>query len=351
MNIRKISDLIGGEILARTVMTSDYKILLSKGTVLSKEYIEKLGELDIKEVFVEEEIYTEEVEIVKDEIGIDFKNKIKRIIEKHTFGHSKELVELSRTADNIINNLLEKEGVLEKIYDIKERSSDIYEHSISVCYLAILVGLKMKIPMEKIHDIGVACLLHDLGLRYIMVNYTGRNMEEFSKEELTEYKKHPIYGYSALENESWMSSLSKDIILYHHEHMNGSGYPLKITSLPFEVKIVNICEQFDEMICGIGHKRLKVYDAIQHLKKYRNIYYDGTILDIFLDFAAVYPAGSYVLTNENEIGIVLKQNKNHSDRPVIKIIYDKYGEKIQHDLIKNLLTEDKIFIKKVIENI
>ena len=42
MNIRKISDLIGGEILARTVMTSDYKILLSKGTVLSKEYIEKL---------------------------------------------------------------------------------------------------------------------------------------------------------------------------------------------------------------------------------------------------------------------------------------------------------------------
>lgn len=351
MNIRKISDLIGGEILARTVMTSDYEILLSKGIVLSKEYIEKLGELDIKEVFVEEEIGTEKVEIVKDEIGLDLKNKIKRIIEKHTFGHSKELIELSRTADNIINNLLEKEGVLEKIYDIKERSSDIYEHSISVCYLAILVGLKMKIPMERIHDIGVACLLHDLGLRYIMVNYTDRNIDEFSKDELMEYKKHPIYGYSALEKESWISSLSKNIILYHHEHNDGSGYPLKITNLPFEVKIVNICEQFDEMICGIGYKRLKVYDAIQYLKKYRNIYYDGTILDIFLDFAAVYPAGSYVLTNEDEIGIVLKQNKNHSDRPVIKIIYDKYGEKISYDLIKNLLTEDKIFIKKVIENI
>ncbi len=334
MKIRKISDLIGGEILARTVMTSDYEILLSKGIVLRKEYIEKLGELDIKEVFVEEEIGTEEVEIVKDETGIDFKNKIKRIIEKHTFGHSKELIELSRTADNIINNLLEKEGVLEKIYDIKERSSDIYEHSISVCYLAILVGLKMKIPMERIHDIGVACLLHDLGLRYIMVNYTDRNIDEFSKDELMEYKKHPIYGYSALEKESWISSLSKNIILYHHEHNDGSGYPLKITSLPFEVKIVNICEQFDEMICGIGYKRLKVYDAIQYLKKYRNIYYDGTILDIFLDFAAVYPAGSYVLTNEGEIGIVLKQNKSHSDRPIIKIIYDKYGKKIPYDLEK-----------------
>lgn len=205
--------------------------------------------------------------------------------------------------------------------------------------------------MERIHDIGVACLLHDLGLRYIMVNYTDRNIDEFSKNELMEYKKHPIYGYSALEKESWISSLSKNIILYHHEHNDGSGYPLKITSLPFEVKIVNICEQFDEMICGIGYKRLKVYDAIQYLKKYRNIYYDGTILDIFLDFAAVYPAGSYVLTNEGEIGIVLKQNKSHSDRPIIKIIYDKYGKKIPYDLEKNLLTDDKIFIKKVIENI
>ena len=246
------------------------------------------------------------------------------------------------------------EGLSQLIHTVnlvKERSSDIYEHSISMCYLAILVALKMKIPMEKIHDIGVACLLHDLGLRYIMVDYTGRDIGEFSKEELREYKKHPIYGYSALQNESWMSDLSKNIILYHHEHINGSGYPLKVTSLPFEVKIVNICEQFDEMICGIGYRRRKVYDAIQYLKKNRNIYYDGTILDIFLDFAAVYPAGSYVLTNDGEIGIVVKQNKNHSDKPVIKILYDKSGNKISYNLIRNLLTEDRISIKKVIENI
>ena len=105
------------------------------------------------------------------------------------------------------------------------------------------------------------------------------------------------------------------------------------------------------MICGIGYRRRKVYDAIQYLKKNRNIYYDGTILDIFLDFAAVYPAGSYVLTNDGEIGIVVKQNKNHSDKPVIKILYDKSGNKISYNLIRNLLTEDRISIKKVIENI
>lgn len=351
MRILKIADLNGGEVLAKTVMTSDYKILLSEGTKIRKEYIEKLIELGIKEVFVEDEINTEEVKILKDDIGKNFKDKVKNIIEKHTYMDSKELVELTKTADNIIDNLLEEEEVIEKIYDIKERSSDIYEHSINVCTLAILMSLKMKLSQNTIHDIGVGCLLHDLGLRYITVDYTNRDIEEFSEMELAEYKKHPIYGYSALKNETWISELSKEIILYHHQNMDGSGYPLKSISMSTEIKIVNICEEFDEMICGIGHQRLKVFEVIHHLKNNKNILFDGSIVDVLLNFTAVYPAGSYVLTNEREIGIVLRQNKSNPDRPFIKIVYDKIGNKIQYDFVKDLLTEKDIFIEKVIENI
>lgn len=351
MIIQKIANLKGGEILAKTVMTSDYKILLSEGVKIRKEYIEKLKELGIKEVVIEDEINTQEVRILKDETEKKFKDKVQNIIEKHTYRHSKELVELSKTADNIISNLLEEEEVMERIYDIKERNPDIYEHSINICSLAILMSLKMKISQDKIHDIGVGCLLHDLGLRYITVNYVDRNIEEFSEPELAEYKKHPIYGYSALKDETWISELSKEIILYHHENIDGSGYPLKFIEVPIEVKIVNICEQFDEMICGIGYRRRKVFEAIQYLKNNKGILYDSKLIDVLLRFTAVYPAGSYVLTNEGEIGIVLRQNKNYPDRPFIKIIYDKRGDRIQHDFVKDLLTEENIYIERVVENI
>ena len=119
MRIQKIVDLKGGEILAKTVMTPDYKILLSEGTKLRKDYIEKLGELGIREVFVEDEISTHEVKILKDETGKNFKDKVKEIIEKHTYRHSDELVELSKTADNIISNLLEEEEVIERMVNGK----------------------------------------------------------------------------------------------------------------------------------------------------------------------------------------------------------------------------------------
>lgn len=350
MKVCDISNLSGGEILSRPIMTLDYQVLLAEGTILRKEYIEKLIELGIREVYIREEINTQEVVLLKDEIENNFKEKVKTIIEKHTYTHSKELVELSKTADNIIKNLLEEEEVIEKIYDIKERIADIYEHSITICSLAILTSLKMKIPQDRIHDIGVACLLHDLGLRYLTIDYMNKKLEQLSELELSEYKKHPVYGYSALKNEPWISELGKNIILYHHERLDGSGYPLKATDIPMEARIVNVCDAFDEMICGIGCERIKVHEAIDHLRKNKDILYDGKIIDTFLEFTAVYPAGSYVLTNEGEIGIVLRQNKNMPDKPFIKIIYDNKGETVLQDIVKDLSVYDNIFIERVMEN-
>lgn len=351
MKVCKIENLAGGEELSRPVMTNDYQILLSAGTILTKEYIEKLNEIGIREVYINHKINTEEVVLLKEEIEEGFKIKVKDIIEKHTYNHSDELVELSKTADNIIINLLQEEELVEKIYDIKERSSDIYEHSITICSLAILTSLKMNIPQHIIHDIGVACLLHDLGLRYLTIDYTERNLEEMNEIEMAEYKKHPVYGYSALKNEPWISEMSKNIVLYHHERLDGSGYPLKASNISLEARIVSVCDAFDELICGIGCKKVKVYEAIKYLRANRDILFDSSVVDVFLEFTAVYPAGSYVLTNEGEIGIVLRQNKNFPDRPFIKIVYDQTGNIIQYEVVKDLSILENIYIEKVVENI
>lgn len=348
MKLCMVDELTGEEILAKDIFTIEYKILLSEGTVLKHEYIEKLKELNIRQVYIkEEEPDTKTVMILKEDVEETFKSKVKSILEKHTYSHNNKLVELCQTADYIITNILEEEEVVEKIYDIKERSSDIYEHSINLCSLAIIVALKMDLPQETVHDIGVSCLLHDLGLRYLAIEYGDQDLSELSEKELSEYKKHPIYAYSALRDETWISERSKNMILYHHERLDGSGYPLKATDICKECRIVQICDDFDEKICGIGCKRKKVYEAVEYLKSNKDIKFDGRIVDIFLEFTAVYPAGTIIKTNEGETGIVLYQNKQFPDRPVIRITKDRNG--IAVDKVKDLAEIRDVYVEEVIE--
>ena len=348
MKICKVSQLKGGEVLARAVLTESYQVLLGEGTRLQPEYIKKIRELGIEEVFVETQD-SEKVEILREETETQFKQKVRDILEHHTYSHNQELSQLSETADSLITSILEEGEVIEQVYDIRERSSDLYEHSISICTLAVLTALKLKMDRNTVHDIGVACLLHDLGLRYLNIKYDNQPMEQLSQEERNEFMKHPVYAYSALKSEKWLSDDVKNMILYHHEQMDGSGYPLHARMLTLESRVLNLCDAFDEMICGIGCKRRKVYEAIEELKKYRGVRYDGRILDAFLEFTAVYPAGTFVLTNEGETALILRQNKQSPDRPVLRIVMDKDGNPVTKEVIKDLLVFTDVFIEKAVE--
>lgn len=351
MKISKINELREGDVLAQDVMVNDYQILLGSGTVLKKEYIEKLQELGVREVHIQEPVVPDEeqISILREEIEQTFFHKVKEVLENHMYQHSEELSELSRTADVIITEILEDDRVIEKVYDIKERSADMYEHSISLCTLATIMALKYQYDRSLTHDIGVACLLHDLGLRYLTIDYQNQNVTELSEFDYMEYKKHPVYAYTSLRNESWISDRSKNIILMHHERLDGSGYPLHATTVPREVQIVAVCDIFDELICGIGCVRAKVYEAIELLKNCAGIYFDKDIVDTFIHFVAAYPVGTKVRTNEGETGVVIRQNSEFPDRPVIRIMEDQYGKTVKERKIKDLVHELTVFVESVID--
>lgn len=347
---KKLLELEGGEILAREIMTADYQIVLPEGAKIRKDYINRLRELGIAEVFIREQnAEKSEIAILKTEIETSVKEKVKDILERHTYRNNDELIELGKAADNIIATILEEDKVVERVFDIRERGADICEHSINICALAILTSLKLNMEIDKIHDIGVGCLLHDIGLRYTIVDFNDRDADTLSRHQLAEYKKHPVNGYYSLKNEAWISDLSKAIVLQHHERLDGTGFPLKATDISLECQIVNVCDTFDEMICGIACRRVKVYEAIEYLKSYKKILFDDKIVDAFLSFTAVYPVGTQVLTNEGELAVVLGQNKNFQDRPVIRILKDRNGNDVRHEVVKDLIKVHHIFIEKAVD--
>ncbi len=350
MRRKRLDELEGNEILAKPIMAEDFCIILPEGAVLKPGYIKKLRELEIQKVYIKDDAEEEGIRILKNEMKEEVQEKIKDILEHHTYHHNEELMQLCETADNIIVSIVQEDEVAEQVFDVKERSADIYEHSLSICTLAVLTALKMNLDKKMIHEIGVGCLLHDIGLRYLAIDYSGENLSSLSEADMAEFKKHPVYGYSALKDETWISDIGKSIILYHHERLDGSGYPLHASSLTEAIQIVNVCDTFDEMICGIGCRKVKVYEAVEYLKTFKNIKFGATIVDTFLKFIAVYPTGSRVRTNEGEVAVVIRQNKEFPERPVLRIVEDKYGKRVEKGVLKDLIKIHHVFIEETLDD-
>lgn len=349
MKLIKVEELTGNEILGKAVLTPDYNELIAEGTVLKLSYVPKLNAFGIKEVFVKDNMLDAQTRLIlKEEINKKCKQKVEEIISKHMYKSNQNMTEIAEAAENIISNVANDVNVAEQIYDIRERSADLYDHCISTCTISILVGLKMGLSNDQIRDLGIGCLLHDLGLRYVTVDFVDTNMDDVNLRDKEEFYKHPIYGYSGIRHEDWLSKTSKEIILMHHETLDGKGYPLHTSELMLTTKIASACDFFDESICGIGRERKRVHEAVEFLKAYRGIKFDAGVVDELLDFIAVYPSGSTVRINSGDLAVVIRQNKGFPERPVLQLIADKNGKMIEGILVRDLLEYNNIFIEKVL---
>ncbi len=395
MKLVTVEDLREGDIIASDVLLEDYTVVLSKGTVIKTQYIDKLRELEVFTVYIEEQQEKEEVKtqpkppvtakkteekspatpiptvkipapqtppqqktkklsmekvtILRDDVEEQVKNKIKDILEMHIYQQTEGLQKITETAQNIITDILEEEEVVEKVYDVRERSADIYEHSLQVCTIATLIALKLGMSKKQVYDISVGSLIHDLGLRYLVVRYEDQDINLLPAKDQEEYKKHPIYAYTAIKNETWLSENAKDIILNHHERKDKSGYPLGTDLVSRMTQIVGVCDEFDELICGVGKARVRVHEAINNIRNYSGIWYDSDIVSAFLQLIAVYPVGSRVKTNKGELGIVMRQNPHFPERPVLRIIEDKYGQAIHTEIIVDLIKDTSVVIQQVVK--
>lgn len=349
MKFCKLTELEGNERLARPIMTKDYIELLAVGTVLKPELISRLSSLGISEVFVEDDgLKFEHIVIIREDVEALFKEKIQSVIELHINDGNSELEALKETADEIITRILQDDDLVEQIFDLQERSADIYEHCVSVCTLAVLIAIKRKISKDIIHDLGVACLFHDIGLRYLDFDYSNVIIDELSKEEQERYRQHPRVAYDKLKQEKWINERSRRIILNHHERKDGSGFPDHIKETDEITQILQVCDTFDEMICGIACKRSRVYEAVEYMKYSKETLFYTDIVTSLLDFTAVYPSGTVCFLNTGEMCVVVRQNKQFPERPVLRIVKDKDGLPVQEEIVCNLLEVHNVYIDRVL---
>lgn len=342
-----VDDLKGTEILAVPVITESNVVLIQSDTILKQEYMDKLKEHNQLLVYVKDDIANTTADGTRHIFNIDetinrTQEIVGKVLDRHIYKRNSDLSIIGEAAEEIIDSVISDPDVINSMTEIRNISTDLYTHCINVCSLSTVMALKLKMTKKQVKNIAMGAILHDIGLKYIQAPYIDVSEDELSPKDELEYKKHTIYGYSSIQDENWISDISKEIILLHHENIDGTGFPFQHngSKIKMEIRIVSVCDEFDSLISGIGNKQLKMYQAIEYMKVHAEREYDGAIVKKLLESVAVYPVGMQVLTNENEVGEVIRQNKDVADRPVMKMVRHSdgspYTEYVEKDLLKYL---------------
>lgn len=344
MRIISLDAVKGNELLAKDIYSRNDTILMSAGMPVKKEYVKRLKELHIGYIYVEDEIsqgvnLTNSLEL---QLQDQCSDAVRNILMKYAYQDESELEEIKVVADEIIYDIMQEPEVIYTLSSIRDKCDSTYSHSINVCALSVILAFRLKLPKSKIRDIAIGCLLHDIGFTYITLDYHNLMIETCTDRERKEIKKHIIYGYSAIEKMDWLSQTAKDIVIGHHERIDGSGYPfhLKGDRIKIGSRIAAVCDEFDSRVYGNMTMKIKAHEAIDYIVSQAGVKFDFEVVKAFRDSVAAYPTGTIVITNLGETGIVLRQNPQFPTRPVIRIIKDKEGNMpsvwIEKDLVKEL---------------
>lgn len=342
MRIRAVSKLIGGEILAEAILTREKEILIPKGTELKSEYIPLIQSLEIESLMLEDpyEDYEKPHFIIQESSIKKYTESVRKLMEGHIYHENDKSLKIFEViANDIVKEI--NSSTAEAILDMKERSSNLYEHTIMVTLLSVLVGKKLKLDEQRLYNLALGCLLHDIGLRYVTIPYEDRDLTTVEPAEMFEYKKHTILGYSALQDEKWIPQISRKMILSHHENMEGTGFPMKQKYKETECRIIQACDAFDCYISGMECKRMSVQEALDIIIGNAGKKYDKAVVDNLVSTVAKYPVGTTVKTNVEERGVVISQTVD-PENPIIMILNtDECSE-------RNLMLEENISILGVV---
>ena len=223
----------------------------------------------------------------------------------------------------------------------------MYVHSVNSAILALAIGELMKLPPHRMIELGLAALLHDIGMLKLP-DAVYLKEEDLSEKEFQLIRAHTTLGYKILKG----FSVSEEIALAaeeHHERLDGSGYPKKLSGdkISLYSRIVAVVCSYD----AITSKRMfktqnDAHAAVMELLKGRNKRYDENVIRSLIVCVSAYPLGSLVLLSDDSIGRVTKTNPESPRFPFVQVLIDKNGKHIEEPLLIKTAEENGVSIKR-----
>ncbi|MDH5434995.1 MAG: HD-GYP domain-containing protein [Gammaproteobacteria bacterium] len=260
---------------------------------------------------------------------------MKSILDKIALSQDFDIQGVRQTVKENVKSVLSNHEAMMMITMLKSKSEDLAEHSLNVSILAIGFAQTLGYSRDQLEDIGMAALLHDIGQVKVNDNITSKP-GKLNQNERLEIEKHCQYGFDILSSKTGLTPSCIDVVLTHHERLDGTGYPRKISdsSICRNAKIVSIVDAFDSLTSHQSYRKgMSVMDAYKILVAGKKTHYDESLVLKFIKWRSIYPIGSIVEMENGEVGIVVKSFEDHRLKPQVLLVLDEYKQPRQERLI------------------
>ncbi|RMG58117.1 MAG: diguanylate cyclase [Deltaproteobacteria bacterium] len=177
---------------------------------------------------------------------------------------------------------------LATMFDAFELKYPFYRHhSSDVAELSGRIARAMGLGREREETIRVAGRLHDVGMLCVPSSIMTKE-RDLSETERDVVRKHPFVGWKMLENYPELDEV-RDLVLYHHERYDGSGYPfgLKGDDIPIEASVLSLAEFFTSVTSERPHRPpLSRKKALEMVKDLKGRAFAPEVVDSFLKIAS-----------------------------------------------------------------
>jgi putative nucleotidyltransferase with HDIG domain len=270
----------------------------------------------VDDIHVEEELPTARVSYQSAQ------NLLKDLDEQVASGNVPDIEHVDRTVSSLVECVVRNPDALLWLSKLKRTDNQVYDHSLTVSIHLMAFGRNLGLPPDELHPLGMGGLLKDIGIMRLPPELLHKPTG-LTPDEKAHMRTHVDHGTEMLADEIALPEEVREIVARHHERIDGSGYPRRLTGdqIGLYGEMAGIVDSYCAMLSPRPFRPARLGQwVVEEINAMRNIRFTAAVVDEFVQFVGLYPVGTLIELNSGEVGVVIEQNRVRRLKPRIMLL-------------------------------